>query len=182
MTVPLVVIVALALGSSSDDGAKPSATPTTTSTVLGPISVPAPPHVAAYDAPCTKVLGALPITLDALPGRPARSTTSYVAAWGDPPIVLRCGVPRPASLVPGSTAQIFSANGADGVNWLPQKKKDATVWTTVDRAVYIEVTVPSTYATPPLNTLGSAIGKALPAVCSVDPSEPDVSKLCTRRR
>jgi hypothetical protein len=56
------------------------------------------------------------------------------------------------------------------------------VWTTVDRGPYISITVPAKYqGSAVLPPLSQAIAKALPAVCSTDPSEPDPAKLCTRR-
>ena len=54
------------------------------------------------------------------------------------------------------------------------------VW--FDRAAYISVTIPAKYpggnVMPPLAT---ALGKALPPVCSTDPTAP-LEKLCTRRK
>jgi hypothetical protein len=177
VTVPLVVIVGLLLGHAQHK--KSSATPGSSSTaVLGPVTVAAPPPDAAADVPCTELLGALPITLTDLAGRPARSSWTYVAAWGDPAIVLRCGVPRPAALTPGSSAQ---AIGVDGVYWLPVAQKSVTIWTVVDRAAYIEVSVPKSYAQPPLAPIADAVAKSLPAVCVVDPNQTDVTKLCTHR-
>ena len=177
MTVPLVVIAALLIGRAQNNS--PSASPSTGSTaVLGPVTVPAPPPNAAADAPCTQLLGALPITLTDLAGRPARSSWTYVAAWGQPAIVLRCGVPRPAGLTPGSSAQAIAV---DGVSWLPVAQRAVTIWTAVDRAAYIEVTVPKSYAQPPLAPIADAIAKALPAVCVIDPTQTDVTKLCTHR-
>ncbi|MDP9093308.1 MAG: DUF3515 domain-containing protein [Actinomycetota bacterium] len=177
MTVPLVVIVGLFLGHAQQ---KKATQPLISggALALSPITVAAPPPNAAADQPCTTVLGALPITLSGLSGRPARSTWTYVAAWGDPAVVLRCGIPRPSALTPGSSAQTV---GIDGVYWLPAALKNVTVWTAVDRAVYIEVSVPKSYAQPPLAPVSDAIARALPAVCVVDPNEADVSKLCTHR-
>jgi hypothetical protein len=150
---------------------------------LSPISVPAPPSNAAADASCTKLLGTLPITLAALPQRPAQSSSPYVAAWGDPAVVLRCGVPRPPGLRSGSADLDIVING---VLWLPVQRKDTTVWTTVDRPVYIEVTVPKSYRQPPLAPLSDAITKALPAVCvpQAAPGQPspDPKRLCTNRK
>ena len=51
----------------------------------------------------------------------------------------------------------------------------------VDRPSYVEVTVPTSYAQPPLSPIADAIAKALPAVCVVTPTETDVTKLCTHR-
>ena len=185
MTVPLVVVLALALGSLAGGG---TSTPTQSSSpgaALPGVSMSAPPANPAADAPCTKLLGALPIALPTsdgtLAGRPAQSTWTYVAAWGQPPIELTCGVPRPSALTPGSSTQLFSVNGANGVYWLPVQHKKQTVWTTVDRAAYVQVSVPSSYQQPPLAPIADAISKTLPAVCVVSPTETDVTKLCTHR-
>jgi len=112
VTLPVVVIVALLLGHAADHTRKLSAHPGTGQpTALAAITVAAPPLNAAADAPCTKLLGALPITLADLAGRPARSTWTYVAAWGDPAVVLRCGVPRPSGLTAASSDFVLAANG-----------------------------------------------------------------------
>ncbi len=151
---------------------------------LPPISVPAPPPNAAADASCTRLLAKLPITLAGLPARPAQSTSTYVVAWGDPAVVLRCGVPRPPGLRSGSADLDIVING---VLWLPVQRKDTTVWTTVDRPVYIEATVPKSYRQPPLAPLSNAIIQALPAaVClpQAAPGQPppDPKRLCTNRK
>jgi Protein of unknown function (DUF3515) len=122
-----------------------------------------------------------------LAGQNVRATATnpaspFVVAWGSPAIVLRCGVNRPAALVPASGA--FIAN-VDGVNFLPTKSSGQTVFTTVDRVVYIEVTVPSSYSQPPLGPIADVISKALPAVCAVPAvgqPEPATGQLCTRRK
>jgi hypothetical protein len=87
-------------------------------------------------------------------------------------------VPRPAGLVPGSDA---FTTGVDGVFFWVDHQKTATVFTVIDRAVYVEVSVPTTYAGGPLAPIADAVAKALPPVCVVDPKETDVSKLCTHR-
>ncbi|HEV7191661.1 MAG TPA: DUF3515 domain-containing protein [Jatrophihabitantaceae bacterium] len=176
VTVPIVLVVALLLGHLQHKNPAPvrSGSPA----ALAPVTVAAPPANSAADAPCTKLLGVLPLSLNGLAVRPALSTWTYVVAWGDPAIVLRCGVPRPAALTPGSSAQTI---GIDGVYWLPAQQKKQTVWTVIDRAAYIEVTVPSSYAQPPLAVISDALASVLPAVCVVDPAVTDPTKLCTRR-
>lgn len=181
------MILALLIGNITNDDGKDDARPTAPSSqqALTPVRVPAPPANPAADAACTSLLGKLPINLATtdgeLSGRSAQSTWTYVAAWGEPAVVLRCGVPRPAGLGPGSAEQLFSANGAKGVYWLPERKNDVTVWTSVDRAVYVEVSVPTSYRQPPLGAIADAIGAALPVVCAVDPTVTDPAKLCTHR-
>jgi hypothetical protein len=153
---------------------------------LSPISVAAPPANAAANIPCTNLLGdlptAIPISKGTIPGRPAQSTWTYVAAWGDPAIVLRCGVPRPKQLTVDSSDLLILTNG---VNFLPVSTGTATVFTTVDRAAYIELTVPKSYAQPPLGPIATAIAKALPAVCTVgyEPTAAGTNPLlCTHRK
>lgn len=176
VTIPLILILALLLGHAQN--AKKPAPKSSGPVALAPVTVAAPPANPGADVPCTKLLGTLPLSLNGLPVRPALSTWTYVVAWGQPAIVLRCGVPRPGALTPGSSAQTI---GVDGVFWLPVQQKKQTVWTVIDRAAYIEVTVPSSYAQPPLAPIADAIAKVLPAVCVVDPAVTDPAKLCTHR-
>jgi uncharacterized protein DUF3515 len=184
VTVPVVIVLALVLARPGHHADNP-ATPTSGTTgprALPPVTVPAPPPNPAADAPCTKLLSALPITLGDLPSRPAPSTWTYVVAWGDPAVVLRCGVPRPTALRPASADLDIAING---VLWLAAQHNDKTVWTSVDRAAYIEVTVPKSYAQPPLGPISNAITKTLPAVCVAQaaPGQPavDPKRLCTNR-
>ena len=186
VTLPIFLVVALLLGHASDIKSK-SPTPTGANVALPAISVPAPPANAAADAPCTALLGNLPTQIatsaGTLPGRPADSTSAYVVAWGDPAIVLRCGVPRPTALTVSSGALLLLVNG---VNFLPVRSGKVTVFTSVDRAEYVEVSVPTSYTQPPLGPIADAIGKAMKQVCTV-PGEngvqnpPDAS-LCTHRK
>lgn len=184
MTVPVVVVLALVLGHANEDTKKPTAHPSSpTPSLLTPVTVAAPPPNPAADAPCAKLLGTLPITLSGLAGRPARSSWTYVAAWGEPAVTLRCGVPRPGNLKPGSSDFLL---GVNGVNFLQAKQDDAHVFTAIDRSAYIEVRVPESYAQPPLGPIADAIAKALPAVCEPAPlpgkPQPDPRKLCTNRK
>ena len=116
---------------------------------------------------------------------PRKVFTERAVAWGNPPIVLRCGVNRPAELRPGSAALLFDIAGPRGgsVEWLPNSLKDPTTFTTVDRAVYIEVTKPAS-AQSPLATLSDAIASVLPAVCTGQPPDGGSvppSQLCVNR-
>jgi hypothetical protein len=134
---------------------------------------------------CARLLQQLPVTLNGLAASPPGTAWPYTAAWGTPAVVLRCGVPRPAQLAPESTAQLIGSGGDLSVNWLPIAGRETTVWTTVDREVYIAVTVPVSYAMPPIAELSNVIETALPAVCTVSmvggAAQPDQSVPCTRR-
>ncbi len=86
----------------------------------------------------------------------------YAAAWGDPPIELRCGVRRPAAMDRFASCQVVN-----GVGWfLPESQSsDAPVTlTTMDRAVFVQVRIPQKYF-PPATTmvdLGPAVRRTLP--------------------
>ncbi len=166
---------------------------TTSSAAAGPVTVSAPKANPAAAADCEKVVEKLPVTLQGLKPRTVHGSspdvdTTYVVAWGNPPIVLSCGVPRPGSLSPGSSDDVFDVGqGGKTVQWLPVQTKTATVFTTIDRSVYISVEVPKKTSTQPLPVLAAAIASALPAVCQAVPqplpSDYDESnaRLCVNR-
>lgn len=84
----------------------------------------------------------------------------YTQAWGSPAIVLRCGVPAPSALTP--TSQLVTV---DGVDWLPEQLADGYRFSTVGRAITVEVTVPSRYAPE-----ADALADLSPVVASADPA------------
>jgi hypothetical protein len=93
-------------------------------------------------------------------GRDRVETTAdsdAVAAWGDPPVVARCGL---GALAP-TTEQCLDV---DGVDWVFRTASDGAVFTTFGRDPAIEVLVPEAYAPEPLllPAFGAA-AKALPA-------------------
>jgi hypothetical protein len=159
IAVPVTVLVAFALtaghGSSSD-----AKTPAT-----GPVSVAPVPVNPATAAPCDKAINALPLTLDGMQVRPVQQLQAV--AWGDPPVILRCGVARPATLVPDSTDQAFNfSNTTAGVSWFQKTVGKNSVFTSVDRSVYIEVTFKTSIGGDSVLTpLSDAIAKVLARVC-----------------
>ena len=79
---------------------------------------------------------------------PARHVKQRAAVGGSPATTLRCGVKQPPEIVVGgpdyTPLQNRYANFGDTafVNWLIQEHEDSVTYTTTDRAVYVEVTVP----------------------------------------
>jgi hypothetical protein len=184
VTLPLVVILALIIGNITGDAGSSSGTKSPSA--LPALTVAAPPLADAHAAQCTKVIEKLPVTLDGLEPRVVHPhpDSPYVLAWGDPAVVFECGVARPASLHAGSSAQYFLGGVTSGPWYDVTSKGGANVWTTVDRAVYIALTVPAKYHAGPVPPVSRAIASVLPPVCSTDATKyalhPD--KLCTRRR
>jgi len=139
-----------------------SSGPAPSSSALPAVSVPAPPAPdAATQAACVKVFAKLPVQLGGLAPRRTDTDSSFVAAWGNPAVVVRCGVPRSTVFGTPEAAQLVEVNA---VLWQPDPQTDRTVYTTVDRSVAIEVTVPAG-ADQPLPLLATAVS-ALPALCT----------------
>ena len=125
---------------------------------LPPLPVEVPPVTPEADAHCPALMGALPLELAGEPSRPVQSDTPYAYAWGEPPVVLVCGVERPATLEP--TSPLIQVNG---VNWLVDTSDpDRIVWTAVDRPVYVQVTVSADTDSAPVTALGPVVNDTLP--------------------
>lgn len=151
------MVLAFLLTVGHKSGTKPSGPPPA-------VTIAAPPSPsAATSAACIKIFAKLPVQLGNLDPRKTDTDSSFVAAWGDPAVVLRCGVSKPAAIddVDHPPAQLQDVNG---VIWLPELQKNQAVYTTVDRAVYVEVTVPAN-ADNPLTLFADAI-KAVPQICT----------------
>ncbi|MGH8867564.1 MAG: DUF3515 domain-containing protein [Actinomycetes bacterium] len=104
----------------------------------GPVEVDPPQPTGDAARACTRLIRSLPQELDGERQRDTKPASEYTAAWGDPPVVLRCGVPRPAGLQPTST--LFSVNRVD---WFPVEHDDGSAtFTTTDRVADVELAVP----------------------------------------
>lgn len=179
MAVPVALIVGLALGGLGNGPATP---PTSSGTVLPPVSVVPPPNPdAATTSTCAQVISALPLVLD---GKNLRRTvsnppTGLVQAWGDPAIVLRCGVAKPPELNPSNTTGYIQLNG---VLTLVTSRGDDEIYTVVDRAVFIELAVPHEYHSAPVPPVMNAVRKVLPNPVCVSEDQAHPEHQCTRRK
>ena len=112
-------------------------------------------------AACRRVTDALP---DSVAGEGRRSTQPAEAlggAWGDPPIVLQCGVGVPDDFTRTAACQV-----ADGVGWfVPDSQvNDSSTDVVMSTAGYrpvIQVTVPADYRP---NGLAAAMVELAPVV------------------
>ena len=127
-----------------------------------PVAVPpASPAPSGTDAArCDALAAALPATVQGQARRDVQPASSTTASWGDPPIVLRCGVPHPPGLTP--TVEVIDV---EGVRWYAEQLGAGYRFTTSGRTPYLEVTVPDAYRpeVDPLVDLGGAVRAALPA-------------------
>ncbi len=108
---------------------------------FGPVDVEPYEPEPGSSAACTELLGDLPETVDDAVRREISPADAPVAAWGQPAIVLRCGVGLPSSYRPD--ARLFDV---DGVSWLIDEGEGGTFFTAVDRAILVELAVPDDYS------------------------------------
>jgi hypothetical protein len=126
----------------------------------GPVEVPEQTGASESLEVCTALVAALPDTVSDAVRREVEPPRRTVAAWGQPPVILRCGVPAPEGVDP--TTAVLSV---DGVDWLPVPGQNGTFFVTVDRVAVVEVAVPDDYAPEAdvLADLAPAVAAAVPA-------------------
>ncbi|MDI3314265.1 MAG: DUF3515 domain-containing protein [Mycobacterium sp.] len=133
-----------------------------------PVALPAVPAPQADDKSCRALLAALPRRLGDYERVPAAPPVPPgAAAWrnGGDLVVLRCGLDRPADFVVGSPIQVV-----DRVQWFsvaaPRSGGDGgrSTWYTVDRPVYVALTLPPGSGPTPIQQLSELIDTTIPAV------------------
>lgn len=110
----------------------------------GPLAVEVPDVPDADATACRQLVDALPTEVDGQPRREVTGADGRAAAWGEPAIVLRCGVPRPSDFTDTSTC--IEANGTgwfvpDDVLLSDDETRDVTM-TAVGVRPRVEVFVP----------------------------------------
>ncbi|SHM70332.1 DUF3515 domain-containing protein [Actinacidiphila paucisporea] len=127
----------------------------------GTIAVPVPDaRTAGY---CRALHDALPQQVAGLSRHDLRPRSELITGWGDPAIVLRCGVPRPA--VDNNPNAVGVE--VDGVSWSVEPGSTGSrLLTTTLRQAYVEVTLPKKYADAgdlgPLTDLAGAVKQTIP--------------------
>lgn len=136
----------------------------------GPLRVAAVPAPHADDPACHAVLKALPQQLgDYRRTEIAPPAPAGVAAWATDagePVVLRCGLDRPADFVVGSPIQVV-----DKVQWFQVREGDRATWYAVDRQVYLALTLPAGSGPTPIQELSDLIRTAVDPV-PIRPAPP----------
>jgi Protein of unknown function (DUF3515) len=159
----VVAGIAITVRARGLDGSAPPP-PDTSPLAVAPVDAP-----QAGDGRCAMLLldlnGDLPADGGTLPQRAlADPVQSGVRAWAASPrpVVLRCGLPRPAELTPTSALLVVN-----GVSWL--KLDDGipdpvvVTYVAVDRPVYVALTTPTAAGSGPLQQVSDVVRTALPA-------------------
>ena len=157
-----VVVAGIAIWARAGASDRPA--PDTSPLVLVPVDA---PRAAGPD--CADLLagldGDLPAGGTTLPARTlAQPRPPGARAWAasPDPVVLRCGLPRPAELTP--TSGLLEI---DGVRWL--RLDDATTdpqretYVAVDRPVYVALTFPTGVGSGPVQAVSDVVRTRLPA-------------------
>lgn len=129
---------------------------------LGPVDAP-----LADSSDCTAVLDALPEALgDYTKAELVDPAPVGARAWApdddaSDAVVLRCGLPRPLGFDVAAPLQVIN-----GVQWFEVSGAgsgiEASTWYTVDRPVYVALTVPNGSGPTPLQDASNAVSSALP--------------------
>jgi hypothetical protein len=131
-----------------------------------PLVIPAVPAPQAAGPQCQSLMAALPQRLgDYQRATPAQPVPPATAAWragsGGDPVVLRCGLDRPADFVAGTPIQVV-----EPVQWFREADSagELTTWFTVDRPVYIALTLPQGSGPTPIQQISEVISATIPPV------------------
>ena len=108
----------------------------------GPVSVAAQPLDESTATVCRAVMAKLPASVRDRPRRPVTTGGEQTTAYGDPPIVVSCGVKAPAVRQEDFVVRL------SGVCWFPEQHDGGQLWTTVDRKVAVRISVPKAYDQP----------------------------------
>ncbi|MFF3343831.1 DUF3515 domain-containing protein [Streptomyces sp. NPDC002779] len=149
----LVVSITVAGCSSADDS--------------GSAAVPSPG--ARTTELCQNLDKVLPSKVAGESRRDPGPASALTAGWGNPEIILRCGVPRPPKMIDPKVAEGRDsdavAGGVNGVDWLMERRDGGAYrFTCANREAYVEVTVPEGVdSSAVLIDLAPAVKKAIPA-------------------
>ncbi|MFM9034712.1 MAG: DUF3515 domain-containing protein [Mycobacterium sp.] len=141
----------------------------------------APVVIAAIPAPqadgpeCRSLVDTLPDRLgDFVRADTAAPTPAGAAAWrgdnaaGGQPVVMRCGVDRPAEFVVGAPIQLVNE-----VQWfrMADAASGRVTWLCVDRPAYVALTLPDGSGPAPIQALSDVIERTMPAM-PIRPGKP----------
>ena len=135
-------------------------------TAVQPVAIASVPAPQADSPECQRLLDALPTGLGdferatALDPVPA-GTAAYRAGTEGDAVILRCGLDRPADFVVGTQLQMVNQVQ---LFRLDDPDTDRSTWVSVDRPVYIALTLPTGSGPTPIQTMSDVIAQTMPGV------------------
>lgn len=133
-----------------------------------PVAIPGVAAPQATSPDCEALMAELPKELGdyerAPLGQPApRGASAWRAGRSIDPVILRCGLERPVDFVVGSPIQ-----NVDRVQWFEVPGDGSSTWYTVDRPVYVALTLPAGSGPTPIQQVSEVIDRVIKAV-PIDP-------------
>lgn len=128
-----------------------------------PPTIDAPDLAAADAAACRSLVDALPDTLDGRDRVDVTGDTAYGAAWGDPAIVLTCGVGEPSGFTDTSTCVEVDRTGwfvPDDVLLSDDESLDVTT-TELNHRPRVQLFVPGGYRPEGFTNSVAAVGEVI---------------------
>ena len=89
---------------------------------------------------CADLGAILPVSLGGALLRDTNPDSPGTQAWGDPAIVLRCGVAAPEAF--STASQLLAVNN---VSWYPEELQAGVRFTSMETSEFVEVSIPSDY-------------------------------------
>ena len=129
-----------------------------------PVAIAAAPAPHAEDDACRALMSAIPDVMgDYHRAQAIDPVPAGAAAWqAEPdgePVIIRCGLDRPDDFVSSSPLQ-----GVDDVQWFRIAGDGRTTWVTVDRPVYVALTLPDGSGPTPIQLISKAVAQAMPPI------------------
>ncbi|HEX6195079.1 MAG TPA: DUF3515 domain-containing protein [Jiangellaceae bacterium] len=110
------------------------------------------------ESACNALDADLPDVVSDAVRRDVQDEPAGIVAWGEPPVVLRCGVGLPPEYQPDAVLTELN-----GVAWLPVEGVGGDFFATVDRDPIVEMAIPDAYEpTVVLGDVGPAILEHIP--------------------
>lgn len=152
-----LVVVVLAIAVAVTLGLINKANPVV---ATGPVPVATVGQPGADSAACKALMLKLPTEVAGSKQRPIEGGGDGIAVWGDPTVILRCGLETPQEL--NCSAALTQV---DSVAWLqlPGQGTPDTTYIAADRSVRIAVTIPDGTGTSPIQEISDVVAATLPA-------------------
>jgi hypothetical protein len=160
--VAALIVVVVAIGVAVVLGYVTNADPVVDNSPLPVATVGQP---GADSAACKKLMPALPEQLTNGRSRVVEGGGDGIAAWGDPAVILRCGLETPEDLTCSS-----GLTQVNGVSWLQLTEAGLgeTTYIAADRSVRIAVTIPDGLGTGPIQQISDTVASTLPVRAPCD--------------
>jgi Protein of unknown function (DUF3515) len=128
-----------------------------------PVAIASVPAPQAESPECQALLSALPDDLGDYRRAPTadpapEGAAAWQAARDSEPVILRCGLDRPAEFIVGAPIQVV-----DAVEWFRIADEEAITWFVVDRPVYIALTLPQGSGPTPIQQISEIIAATIPS-------------------